>query len=162
MSEPAAPSTAFLRALRLLFATYLVLLALTIVLGVFWGLPVRWWIVDVPAGCIIAASLASACGIGLSLPWGERVARRTAQFALVSGLALLCALASSISALRAVYGPLGQGGLLVLALVALLALPYLVVMPALLLLWLGPAVRARRAPLGSTRGSTLAAPPDSP
>jgi hypothetical protein len=40
-----------------------------------------------------------------------------------------------------VYGPVGKGGAALFALVCALALPYVVVLPAAELLWLGPRAK---------------------
>jgi hypothetical protein len=45
-------------------------------------------------------------------------------------------LALTASYLSGIYGPVGKGGALILVLVAALALPYLVVLPASQLVWL--------------------------
>jgi hypothetical protein len=59
-----------------------------------------------------------------------------AALALVFGLVLVTALALTASWLSGVYGPVGRGGALLLTLVAALALPYLVVLPLVQLVWL--------------------------
>jgi hypothetical protein len=50
-------------------------------------------------------------------------------------------LAVTASWLSGVYGPVGAGGAVVLVLVAALALPYLVVLPVVQLVWLRGAGR---------------------
>ncbi len=55
---------------------------------------------------------------------------------LVMASALLAALISGGAFLMGVYGPLGQGGMVVFALVVALVIPYLVAVPALELAWL--------------------------
>jgi hypothetical protein len=112
---------------------------LVIALGVFVGLPARWWVVDAPAAALVA--LLGGAGIGLvgRLPWGERVARVASIVALVIGLVLVTTLAVTASYLAGIYGAVGRGGSVILTLVAALALPYLVALPAAQLLWLGPA-----------------------
>ena len=94
-----------------------------------------------PAAVVMA--LLGAAGIGLvaRLSWGERVARIASIVTLALGLALLAALVVAASYLSGIYGPVGRGGALILVLVAALALPYLVALPASQLLWLGPAGR---------------------
>jgi hypothetical protein len=116
--------------------------AIVVALGVFAGLPARWWVVDVPSAAVIA--LLGAAGVGLvgRLPWGEKVARIASMVTLALGLALVTALAISASYLSGIYGPVGRGGALILVLVAALAVPYLIAFPASQLLWLGPR-RAR-------------------
>jgi hypothetical protein len=136
-----APNPRFAAALRMLFTCYLLVLAAAIVLGVFVALPARFWVVDVPAALLTIAAAGSALGLALGSLWGLELARRTGQFALLTGFALLAGLANGVTALRAVYGPLGQGGVLVFLLIMLLVIPYLIVVPALMLLWIGPKHR---------------------
>jgi hypothetical protein len=111
--------------------------ALVVILGVFVGLPTRWWVVDVPAALI--AALLGGAGIGLvgRFSWGERVARAASMTALALGLVLVTTLAVTASYLSGIYDAVGRGGAVILALVAALALPYLVALPAAQLLWLG-------------------------
>ena len=47
-------------------------------------------------------------------------------------------LALTASWLAGIYGPVGAGGAAIMALVAALALPYLVVLPCVELVWLAP------------------------
>jgi hypothetical protein len=68
-----------------------------------------------------------------------------AAFALALGLALVTWLALTASWLSGVYGPVGRGGALLLAFVAALALPYLVVLPAVQLVWLRAIAWSRPA-----------------
>jgi hypothetical protein len=109
------------------------------------GLPTRWWVVDVPAATVAALLLASCIGLVGGMRWAERVARAAAFVSLGVGLLLVAMLALSASFLAGIYGPVGRGGVTIMILVAALALPYLVVLPAAQLLWLGPANRSARA-----------------
>jgi hypothetical protein len=111
--------------------------AALIALGVFVGLPSRWAPVDVAAVAIVAIDLAAGVGLLASASWGPRVARVASALSLALGLWLITVLAVTASWLSGVYGPVGLGGALVLALVAALALPYLVVLPVVRLVWLG-------------------------
>ena len=92
-----------------------------------------------------------AAGIGLlgRFSWGERVARVASTIALALGLVLVATLAVTASYLSGIYDAVGRGGSVILALVAALALPYLVALPAAQLLWLGP----RRATPTPARGA---------
>jgi hypothetical protein len=124
--------------------------ALVVLLGVFVGLPARWWVVDVPA--IGVATLLAGAGVGLvgGFAWGERAARLASMVTLALGLVLVATLAMTASYLSGVYGAVGRGGAVILTLVAALALPYLVALPASQLLWLGPG----RTPASGTTGKS--------
>ncbi len=131
-----------------LFGTIDLIAALVVALGVFMGLPARWWVVDVPAVAIILLLGAAGVGLVMRKPWGERVARLASMVTLGLGLLLVAVVSLTASYLRGIYGPVGMGGAVILVLVAALALPYLVVLPASQLLWLGP-----RSPKADDRGA---------
>ena len=85
-----------------------------------------------------------ATGLFTRARWAERATRLASFIVLALGLALVATLALTASWLWGVYGPLGRGGAMLLVLVAALALPYLVALPALQLVWIGaPRGRAR-------------------
>jgi hypothetical protein len=109
--------------------------AALVLFGVFVALPARYWPVDVVAGSLAACDLASAVGLLAGAAWGPRVASASAVAALAVGLGLVSALALTASWLSGVYGAVGLGGAVILVLVAALALPYLVVLPAAKLVW---------------------------
>jgi hypothetical protein len=112
--------------------------ALLVGWGVFRCLPTRWMPVDAVAA--VVTMLEATAGVGLvgGLPWAASVARTASFVALGVGLALVTTLAVTASWLGGVYGPVGAGGAAILALVAALALPYLVILPCAELAWLGP------------------------
>jgi hypothetical protein len=120
-----------------LFGAIDVVAAGVVVVGVFVGLPARWWVVDVPAALIALLLAAAGAGLLLAAPWGTRVARVASMVALGLGLALVTTLAVTASYLSGIYDAVGRGGAVIFALVAALALPYLVALPAAQLLWLG-------------------------
>lgn len=129
------------------FGTVNLVSAMLVALGVFEGLPTRYWVIDVPAMVVIV--LLGTAGVGLLArsTWGAPVARLASAVTLVLGLGLVGILAVTVSYLRGIYGPVGRGGALMLTLVAALALPYLVVLPVAQLVWLGPRERtAERVP----------------
>jgi hypothetical protein len=107
-------------------------------LGVFAGLPARWAPVDAPAAILIVLELASAAGLLSGAPWASRVSRVACVTALTLGLFAVTVVAVTASWLSGIYGPVGRGGAIILALVAALALPYLVVLPVAQLVWLRP------------------------
>jgi hypothetical protein len=115
--------------------------AAVLVIGVFVGLPSRWAPVDATAILLTGAQVAAGVGLLASKSWAPRVARAASALALALGLALITVVAVTASWLSGVYGPVGAGGAVVLVLVAALALPYLVVMPVVQLVWLRGAGR---------------------
>ena len=126
---------------QLVFGIADVVTAAVIALGVFVGLPSRWAPVDMAAGALVLLDLASGVGLLASRPWAARVARWASGVALALGAWLVTILAVTAGWLSGVYGPVGLGGAVVLALVAALALPYLVVLPVVRLVWLREGAR---------------------
>lgn len=124
------------RRAALVFGIADVLTAALVAIGVFVGLPSRWAPVDVAAVVLIAVDLAAGVGLLASVSWGPRAARAASALSLAVGLSLITTLALTASWLSGVYGPVGMGGAVILALVAALALPYLVVLPVVRLVWL--------------------------
>jgi hypothetical protein len=119
------------------------------VFGVFGALPARWWAVDTVTIVLAALLAAGALGLIRGTAWAERVARWAAFAALGVGLVLIATLAFTASYLAGIYGPVGRGGAIILVLVAALALPYLVVLPAAQLVWLRSASGAEGARVSS-------------
>jgi hypothetical protein len=118
-----------------------VITAALLLLGVFVALPARWWPVDTGAAVLVALELASGFGLLRGTSWGPLAAKIAAAVALALGLLVVSLLAVTASWLSGVYGPVGRGGAIVLALVAALALPYAVVLPVVELVWLREAKR---------------------
>jgi hypothetical protein len=110
--------------------------AAVVVLGVFVGLPSRWAPVDAAAVVLTGAQVAAGVGLLAARAWAPRVARAASALSLALGLGLVTMLVVTASWLSGVYGPVGAGGAVVLVLVAALALPYLVVLPVVQLVWL--------------------------
>jgi hypothetical protein len=110
--------------------------AALVAFGVFIGLPSRWAPVDIAAAALTVLDLASGAGLLAAASWAPRIARAASALSLALGLGLVSVLAVTASWLRGVYGPVGLGGAVVFALVAALALPYLVVLPVVRLVWL--------------------------
>ncbi|MEO6574440.1 MAG: hypothetical protein ABIP89_11410 [Polyangiaceae bacterium] len=138
-----------MKASRIACAVSDIVTALLIAVSVFVALPSRWWPVDV--GAVLLIALLGAAGVGLlaKASWAEKVARSASIASLVMGFALVATLALTASYLRGIYGPVGRGGALILALVAALVIPYLLVFPSLQLLWLGalrPAASKEKSP----------------
>lgn len=110
---------------------------------VFRGLPTRWWVADTGGAIVTALMAASGAALLANHRLAEKVTRVAAGVVLAHGLALFAALALTASWLYGVYGPVGKGGAALFVLVTLLVVPYLVVLPAALLAWVGP--RSRKA-----------------
>ncbi len=110
--------------------------ALLLALGVFGGLPDRWWPVDTVAAALVVLLGTAGVGLVARAGWAARFARVACALSLVSGLALVAVLALTASYLSGIYGPVGRGGAIILVLIAALALPYLVVFPSVQLVWL--------------------------
>ncbi len=110
---------------------------------VFRGLPTRWWVADTGGAIVVVLMALSGSALLVDHRLAEKVTRIAACVVLAHGLALFAALALTASWLYGVYGPVGKGGAALFALVSLLVFPYLIVLPAALLAWVGP--RSRKA-----------------
>jgi hypothetical protein len=126
------------RNVAFVFAGIDALTAMLVGFGVFVALPSRYWPIDLPAILLVLAHLGAAGALFAQMPWARRLAAVTSLVTLVVGLALVSALALTASWLSGVYGPVGRGGGIILALVALLSLPYLVALPLVQLFWMRP------------------------
>ena len=123
---------------RRVFAGVDLAAAVLLAIGVFVGLPARWWPIDTGAAIVVAFLAASGIGLLLRKPWSNRVARLAAMISLAFGLVLVTILLITASYLGGIYGAVGKGGALIMVLVVALVVPYLVLFPAAQLLWLGP------------------------
>lgn len=133
------------RTASVLFGVADVLTGGLVAVGVFAGLPARWWPVD--AGGALLASLDVAAGVALlaGVRWAPHLVRAACAVALALGLFTVSAAAITASWLSGVYGPVGKGGALILGLVAALVLPYAVALPLAQLVWLRPRPRQDHA-----------------
>jgi hypothetical protein len=118
--------------------------AALVAIGVFVGLPTRWWPVDAAGGLVTAVDVVAGVGLLAGARWAERVALLASVVMLGLGLTLVTILALTASWLSGVYGPVGLGGALVLGSVAALALPYLVVLPLVQLVWIRAKAQVKR------------------
>lgn len=130
---------------RVFFGVLNLLVAALVGWAVARALPLRWWPVDV-GGAIVALAL-GASGLALLLKhrWAEVVTGAASFLVLALGMALFTMLVMTAGWLGGVYGPVGKAGATVFGLVAILALPYLVVLPAVELAWVGLRARNRDA-----------------
>ncbi len=114
-----------------------VITAALLVIGVFGGLPARWLPVDAVALVLIVLHAAAGAALIVRHARATDIARVAAFVSLGFGLLLIALLAWSASYLAGVYGPVGRGGAIILVLVIALAVPYLLAIPAMELVWLG-------------------------
>jgi hypothetical protein len=119
------------------------LTAALVLFGVFVALPARWWPVDVTGAGLGALELAAGVALLARARPAGVLARAASGVALALGLFTVTVLAVTASWLSGVYGAVGSGGAIILALVAALALPYLVVLPLVQLVWLRPRAAAQ-------------------
>ncbi len=124
-----------LRRARLVAAAQLALAVLLLV-GIWGLLPARHWPIDVVASMLALLQLAAATGLLARKPWGVRVGLVAGWITLVAGATLATALALTVAHLSGMYGPVGAGGAVLMAVIAALVLPYLVFLPALQIVWL--------------------------
>jgi hypothetical protein len=110
-------------------------------LAIFCGLPARYWLVDGSAVVLIALFAGTGAALLANHRWARPLARAASLLALVVGLSLVAATALAANYLAAINGPVGRGGALLELLCAALAFPYLVVFPALQLIWAWPSDR---------------------
>lgn len=141
-----AKETAKTRSAAIAFGAIDIVSAVLVFVGVFEGLPERYWIVDCGAALLIALFAAAGAGLLADTPWARRAALAASIASLVLGLLLVTTLALTASYLSGIYGPVGRGGALILGLIAALALPYLVAVPLAQLGWLGRWRTPRAAP----------------
>lgn len=131
---------------RIGFGVLNVLVAALVAWGVFRGLPTRWWVVDSGAAAIVGLMAASGLLLLANHRLAEPVTRVAGAVVLLLGLSVFAALVLTASWLAGVYGPVGKGGSAIFALVSLMVLPYIVVLPAVLLAWVGPRRRPEASP----------------
>jgi len=129
------------RRARIGFGVANVAVSVFVVAGVFRFLPTRWWVVD--GGAVVVGLLLGASGVALlaKAPIAERLTRIASGLVLVIGLALFTAIVTTAGWIAGVYGQVGASGAIIFGLVAALVLPYVVVLPAVELAWIGPRSR---------------------
>ena len=123
---------------RLFFGVADLLAGALVAVGVFAGLPARWWPVDVGAGLLATLDVAAGVALLVGVRWAPRLVRVACAVSLALGLVTVTVGAITASWLAGVYGPIGSGGALILGLVAALVLPYAVALPLAQLVWLRP------------------------
>jgi hypothetical protein len=116
-----------------LIAASQLLLAVLVLCGVWLGLPARWLWIDVPLTALALACAVVGVGLLARAAWAARFLRALLWLELGCGTLIVTLLCLSIAQLAGSYGPVGGGGAVLMGTIALLILPYLVVLPALLL-----------------------------
>src|SRR5688572_6542608 len=122
---------------RIGFGIANVVIGLAVAICVWRLLPTRWWVVDGGAAIISLLLVGSGGALLRNAPIAERLTRLAAFVVFALGLTVFAALVLTASWIHGVYGPVGKGGAIIFALVALMVLPYVVVLPLVELLWLG-------------------------
>jgi hypothetical protein len=112
-----------------------------LLVGVWLFLPIRWAPVDAGGTLLGAGFLLSGALLLRSHRLATPVAMAVAATTLAVGLSLVTALSFTVGSLAGLYGPVGQGGAVLLLVVAILLVPYLVIFPAAQLYFLLPARR---------------------
>lgn len=116
-----------------LIAASQLLLAVLLLLGVWVGLPARWLWVDLPLSALGLACLAISAALFAGRAWAPRAVRVLLWIEIAIGTLIVSLLTLSIGQLAGSYGPVGAGGAVLMGTIAALIVPYLVVLPALLL-----------------------------
>ncbi len=150
MSEPPkAPSRRVMATLDLAAGTLLL-----VATWVF--LPLRWAPADAVGTLLGLGFVASGALLWMRHARAEQVAKLVATIALVVGLLLVAGLAYTAGSLRGLYGPVGQGGSIILFVATLLFVPYLVVFPAAQLYALLPRASSNDGAASKTASKTTA------
>jgi hypothetical protein len=140
------------RRARLGFGAANLAVAAFVLVGVFRLLPTRWWLVD--GGALVVAGLLGSSGVALlrNAPVAERLTRVAAAVVLGLGLLLFGAIAVTASWISGVYQQVGATGAIIFGLVAALVLPYVVVLPAVELAWIGPPAKSAKSAKTESKG----------
>lgn len=123
---------------RLFFGSIDVVSAGLTAVVVRFGLHVRVWPVDLVSFLVVGSFLASGIALMADTKYADTIARIACSFVLLVGLTLVLALVATAAWLEGVFGPVGKAGAAVYGISAALVLPYVVLIPAAELLWLGP------------------------
>lgn len=117
-------------------ATAQLLLGALLLFAVWKLLPARWAPVDVLGTGLAIGCLFGGGSLLAGARVGPRAARLVSMVTLGLGLVVTTALCVTVGHLVGSYGPVGQGGAVLMVVIALLVLPYLVLLPLLQLSWL--------------------------
>jgi hypothetical protein len=128
---------------RLTFGISNLLVALILFAGVFAVVQPRFWALDLPLGLIALLQLVSGGALLGRLPWAERALRVAAWACFALGLTVVSLIVLSMVFLRGIHGDYGVAAMAVSGLIVALLVPYVLVLPALELLWLKRATESR-------------------
>jgi hypothetical protein len=131
-------------AARLTFGSSNLVVALILLGGVFVVVQPRFWGFDVPLALIALLQLSSGAALLLRSPWAARALRVSAWVSLALGLLVISLIVLSMVFLRGILGDYGVAAIAVSGLIVALLVPYLLVLPALELLWLKRAATESR------------------
>ncbi|MES1178813.1 MAG: hypothetical protein ABUL62_31110 [Myxococcales bacterium] len=123
-------------AARLTFGISNLVVALILLGGVFAVVQPRFWGFDVPLALIAFSQLASGVGLLFRLPWATKALRVSAWVSFAVGLVVISLIVLSMAFLRGILGDYGVAAMAVSGLIIALLVPYVLVLPALELLWL--------------------------
>jgi hypothetical protein len=123
---------------RIAIACAQAVIGVLLVAGIWLGLPARWLPVDLLGTLLALGALSAAVVVvtGKGTPRAVRWVRVVLWAELVLGTLTISLLATSMAHLAGSYGPVGNGGALLMGAIFALILPYLVALPALQLHWL--------------------------
>ncbi|MEM7448627.1 MAG: hypothetical protein AAF355_10330 [Myxococcota bacterium] len=104
--------------------------AALLLFGIWVALPARWWPVDLLGSGFAALLIASGFLLFTRWPLAEQFSLAVCMLWLFLGATLCTTLFLTAASIAGLYGPVGAGGAIIFAIVALMTLPYLVVLPA--------------------------------
>ena len=121
---------------RVAFGVFDALTALVLLVGLYVLIEPRFWALDVPLTAIALLKLVSAGALLARLPWALGALSVSAWVSFVLGLLVLSLIVLSMTFFRSIHGDYGVAALAVSGLIVALLVPYILVLPALELLWL--------------------------
>ena len=131
--------------LRVAFAVWNATAAAVLLVGVYLVVQPRFWALDVPLTAVALLELTSAVALLAKLSWARRALTVAAWVSFVLGLLVVSLIVLTMVFLRGIHGDYGVAALAVSGLIVALLVPYVIVLPALELLWL----KRRGSELGS-------------
>lgn len=121
---------------RLTFGSLNLLVALILLGGVFAVVQPRFWALDAPLSLIAVSQLVSGVALLARMPWAQRALSVAAWVSFGFGLLVISLVVLSMAFMRGILGDNGVAALAVSGLIVALLVPYVLLLPALELLWL--------------------------